>query len=512
MSPLLVVLSFALTTAVPSQRPSGRERPNIVLVLADDLGYGDPGCYNADSKIKTPNIDALARQGTRFVDAHSPSAVCSPTRYGLLTGRYAWRTALKKLVLWPWDGPLIEAQRLTLGSMLQSVGYHTACIGKWHLGWTWWDAQGQALEVNAEIPIGKWDPQRRLPWAARIDFSQPVRGGPIEYGFNDYFGDDVPNFPPYCWIKDDRLLGIPDRSKPEDMFGAEGPMVEGWDLTGVMPELTRRAVKYIEGRAKKDEPFFLYLPLTAPHTPIAPTMEFAGKSAAGLYGDWVQEVDWSLGEVMAALARHDLEENTLLVFTSDNGSPARDGTNMAGPKGSVQRFGHNPSGPFRGMKADIWEGGHRVPFIVRWPGRVTAERTSQEPIVLTDLMRTVAAIVGYELPVAAAEDSYDLGPAFFGKQGPGPLRDHMIHHSHSGLFAIRVGDLKLILGKGSGGFTKFAPPADAPAGQLYDLAADPGETENLWQDRPEVVERLSGLLHDYRTADQTYAPLLSGHD
>ncbi len=486
--------------------PTGAVRPNIVIVLADDLGYGDPRCYNADSKIETPNIDRLAAQGMRFVDAHSPSAVCSPTRYGLLTGRYSWRTALKRLVLWPWDGPLIAPDRLTMGSMLQAEGYDTACIGKWHLGWTWHDAQGNALDVNADIAIGVFNNSRRLPWAARIDFSKPVTGGPTERGFDTYFGDDVPNFPPYCWIENGRLLGTPDRPKPDTMYGNAGPMVEGWDLAAVMPELTRRAVEYIDGRKGMDEPFFLYMPLTAPHTPIAPNEQFKGKSAAGLYGDWVQEVDWSLGEVMAALERNGLADNTLLVFTSDNGSPARDGTNMGGPAGSVKRFGHHPSGPWRGMKADIWEGGHRVPFIARWPGRVAAGTTSEEQIVLTDLMRTVAQIVGHELPEGSAEDSYDLGPALFGGDRTEPIRDHIIHHSHSGVFAIRVGDMKLILGKGSGGFTAFTPAEDAPPGQLYDLAADPGEANNLWLEKPEVVAQLTELLRKYQAGTRTHPP------
>ena len=241
-----------------------------------------------------------------------------------------------------------------------------------------------------------------------------------------------------------------------------------------------------------------------PHTPIAPNKAFKGKSAAGLYGDWVQEVDWSLGGVMAALERNGLADNTLLVFTSDNGSPARDGTNMGGPAGSVKRFGHHPSGPWRGMKADIWEGGHRVPFIARWPGRVDAGTTSEEQIVLTDLMRTVAQIVGHELPEDSAEDSYDLGPALFGGVRTEPIRDHMIHHSHNGVFAIRVGDMKLILGKGSGGFTAFTPAEDAPPGQLYDLAADPGEANNLWREKPEVVAQLTELLRKHRTATRTH--------
>ncbi len=241
----------------------------------------------------------------------------------------------------------------------------------------------------------------------------------------------------------------------------------------------------------------LYLPLTAPHTPIAPSPHFIGKSGAGWYGDYVCEVDWTVGQVMAALQRHNLSENTLVIFTSDNGSPQRDGSNMNGEVGSVKtHFGHDPSRPWRGLKSDIWEGGHRVPFIARWPGHIAPASVSGEPIILTDLMRTLATLTGYQLPDDAAEDSLDIGSVLWGTAPDKPVHDHLIHHSGNGVFAIRQGNWKLILGRSSGGFTQYTPPPDAPAGQLYNLADDPQEEHNLYQQHPDIVQRLTALLRE----------------
>ncbi|MHC5005452.1 MAG: sulfatase family protein, partial [Planctomycetota bacterium] len=326
--------------------------PNIVVILADDLGYGDPGCYNDESRIPTPRIDALAAAGIRFTDAHTPSSVCTPTRYGLLTGRYCWRTALQRSVLWPWDPPLLEPRRLTLPEVLQRAGYHTACIGKWHLGWDWPLRDGGFVTDELE---GHTIPRpQRAAWGARVDFGRATRGGPVDHGFDAYFGDDVPNFPPYCFLENDRVVSPPTVQKPDGMFGHPGPALAGWDLSAVLPTLAQRAVRYIEQRATQSgRPFFLYLPLTAPHTPIAPSPHFIGRSEAGWYGDFVHEVDWVVGQVLDALERTGLAGTTLGIFTSDNGSPQRDGTAMSGPIGSVPaRFGHDPSRPWRGMKSD----------------------------------------------------------------------------------------------------------------------------------------------------------------
>ena len=506
---ILYVYSVTLVTLLTpglllaADQPRTADRPNIIIILADDMGYGDPGCYNDESKIPTPHIDQLARQGLRLTDAHTPSSVCTPTRYGLLTGRYCWRTPLKRSVLWPWDPPLIQPDRLTLPAMLKEQGYATACIGKWHLGWNWPLRGGGYLAdeyPGHTLALTKENRPKRAAYAKRIDFTRPLRGGPTERGFDSYFGDDVPNFPPYCFIKNNRTVGIPSVAKPKHMFGLPGPALAGWDLSLVMPTLTQQAAAYIEQRSQApSQPFFLYLPLTAPHTPIAPSPHFIGESQAGWYGDYVHEVDWTVGQVLDAIERTGLANNTLVLFTSDNGSPQRDGTDMNGPAGSVKKnYGHDPSRPWRGMKGDLWEGGHRVPLIARWPEHVPVGQTSDEPTVLTDLMRTIAGIVGYSLPENAAEDSFDIRPALFGQQHSQSIRDHLIHHSLHGTFAIRQGAWKLILDRSSGGFTRYQPPKDAPAGQLYNLADDPGEQHNLYGERPEIVKRLSELLEKYQ--------------
>ena len=304
-------------------------------------------------------------------------------------------------------------------------------------------------------------------------------------------------------------MGIPSERKPKTMFGHAGPMLPGWRLDGVMPEITRRAVAYIDGqavtsadgrtRAESRRPFFLYFALTAPHTPIVPSEAHRGSSRAGRYGDYVHQVDGAVGRVMEALDRNGLSGNTLLIVTSDNGSPARDGTNDSGPVGSVRRYDHNPSGTWRGLKSDAWEGGHRIPFLVRWPGRVPAGRVSKRLICQVDLMATLASVVGYDLPRGAAEDSLDLLPEWLDRDLPSPIRTSVIHHSGNGMFAVRKGRWKLILGRGSGGFSKpsrIEPGPGEPGGQLYDLVRDPGETRNRYREFPEVVDRLARLLGD----------------
>jgi arylsulfatase A len=483
--------------AIAAERAA--DSPNIVIILADDMGFGDLACQNPETKIPTPNLDRLASQGMRFTDAHSPSAVCTPTRYSILTGDYCWRTELQSRVLWSWDGPLIDADKLTLGGLLQSQGYSTACIGKWHLGWEWPAADGSS--VNDLVALGVNDQQIRAPFGDKIDFTKPIEGGPITRGFDYYFGDDVPNFPPYCFIENDRTVGIPSVPKPKEMFGADGPMLEGWDLTAVMPAITRRSVKYIE-KHDGDTPFFLYMPLTAPHTPIAPMDEFIGMSDAHRYGDFVVQVDWTAGEIMAALERSGQADNTLLIFTSDNGSPGRSGENMQGPANSVREYGHNPSHIYRGIKTDIWEGGHRVPFLVRWPGRVRAGAVNDEPICHVDLMATVAAVTEYDLPNDTAVDSYNLLPVFEEKDYAKPLREAIVHHSLHGVFAIRQGRWKLILDPGSGGWFRDVPE-DAPPVQLYDMHEDPGEQTNVQAEHPRVVERLTALLQQYRESGRS---------
>lgn len=423
-----------------------------------------------------------------FTDAHSGAAVCTPTRYGILTGRYSWRTELKNGVLWPWDEPLINSDRLTVGDFFKQHGYTTACIGKWHLGWEWPEADSADTK--------------------KIDFTAAIEEGPVARGFDYYFGDDVPNFPPYCFIENDHTVGIPDQEKPENMFGHAGPMIEGWELENVLPAITQKAVAYIRNKEpvfkrNGEDPFFLYFSLTAPHTPIAPLDRFEGESQAGAYGDYVQEVDWVVEQIMKTLKEKGIADNTLVIFTSDNGSPGRDGTNMAGPTQSVTRFGHYPSYHFRGMKADIWEGGHRIPFIARWPGKIKPNTTSNETICLTDFMATAAAILGEDLPNNAAEDSYNLLPILKGKTYEKPLREATVHHSIAGQFAIRQGKWKLILGGGSGGWTspkndEAAREKGLPLIQLYDMNQDVDESNNLYDKHSELVDRLKKLLEKYK--------------
>lgn len=477
----LFFLGLLLLAVACSQNKSKNELPNIVIILADDLGYGDPTCYNPNSKIPTPNIDKLASEGLRFTDAHSASAVCTPTRYSILTGRYCWRSRLKKWVLWQWDDPLIESERLTLPAMLKQKGYQTAAIGKWHLGWEW--------PANDTSSVKKQNGEN-------IDYNKTITGGPLAYGFDYYFGDDVPNFPPYTFIENEKVVRTPTVEKPNSLFGAKGKMAEGWKLENVMPEITQKSVDYIKKASKSEEPFFLYFALTAPHTPIAPLTQFEGKSKAGRYGDFVYEVDWTVGQIMNALKENGLDENTLVIFTSDNGSPARNGENWSGPTESViEDYGHNPSANFRGMKADIWEGGHRIPFIAKWTGNIAEGDETPALSCSMDLMPTIAEIIGYELPVTASEDGQSLMTILKGEDQSG--RDNLVNHSGNGVFALRKGDWKLILSNKSGGFSDHKHPngfgIETPS-QLYNLKNDPGEKDNLYKQFPEKVAELEQEL------------------
>jgi arylsulfatase A-like enzyme len=459
-------------------------RPNIVYILADDMGYGDPRCNNEKSKIPTPNMDRLAAQGMRFTDAHSGSAVCTPTRYGVLTGRYSWRTRLKQGVLWGGDPSLIEPGRMTVASLLRGYGYATACFGKWHLGLDW-----------ARLPEDRIDPD--WPKNGRdIDFTKPFRGGPVDVGFDTFLGiHGSLDMPPYVWLEDDRALDVPREMTREG--GRLGRTAEGFKAIDVMPKLTHAVVNYIEDHAKNriDKPFFVYFPLTAPHTPVVPADAFKGRSRAGQYGDFVFQVDWTIGEVMKALDRLGIADNTLLIVTSDNGPEIL--TAKLAPK-----YGHWSNYHFRGRKRDAWDGGHRIAFIARWPAKIKAGITCNETICLTDLMATCAAIVGTNLPDDAGEDSYNILPALLGVPQDTPIREATVHHSSQGEFAIRQGKWKLILCRGSGGNRyRNGPNAvkkDDPPGQLYNIVEDPSEKVNLYRQRPDVVASMKALLDKYK--------------
>ena len=445
--------------------PQGR--PNIVFIMADDMGYGDPGCYGAE-KIPTPNMDRLAREGVRFTDAHSSSAVCTPSRYSVVTGRYCWRTRLKAGVFGGFSPPLIEPERLTVASMLKKVGYAAAAVGKWHLGLGWECRDGEAE-----------------PWGDgfNIDYSRPLTGGPLVLGFDYFFGiSGSLDMPPYCFIENDHTFGIPDREKhPYNPQQRKGLMVPDWRDDLVDVTFAQRAVDFIESHVARspDTPFFLYLTPSAPHRPCVPPDFAQGASQAGPRGDMVCVVDWVLGQVDSALQRLGIAEDTLLFLTSDNGArlTCYDGND----------YGHRSCGPWRGQKADIWEGGHREPFIVRWPGKIAPGTTCDQTVCLADFMATCAAIVGTDLPEGAAEDSFNMLPALLGQETDKPVREAIVHHSIDGTFAIRKGPWKLIMGLGSRGFSeprRLEPEPGGPPGQLYNLEEDPTESRNLWADRP----------------------------
>ena len=482
MSRITLLGLLALVGVLPA---TAADKPNVVYVLADDLGYGDVGCYNPKSKIPTPYIDQLAKEGMRFTDAHSPSAVCTPTRYALLTGRYAWRTRLQRNVIGPFSPPLIAVKQLTVPTMLREQGYATACIGKWHLGWGW-PKPGDG---------------------GKRDFTQAIPDGPTTRGFDSYFGTDVPNYPPYCFIENDRTLGIPSEAAPvgRDMFNIAGLTVPDWKLVDILPELERRAVEYIGKAAKGGKPFFLYLPLTSPHFPVVPSPEFKGRSQAGDSGDFVTQTDHVVGAVLDAIKKAGVEGNTLVVFTSDNGPEVVEV--KTGAYDRLKQYGHASMGPLRGAKRDAWEGGHRVPFVVRWPGKVKAGTTCDEVVCHVDLMATLAAVLGVKLSDDAGVDSVNVLPALLGEERETPLREATVHHSGQGKFAIRKGDWVLIFAPTGDDNAKKGEPdwfrkdrgytAHTDAGELFNLAKDLTQKANQYGNEPDKVKELTALMEKY---------------
>ena len=472
---LFVCITCFVSACNPPSDPPPPEHPNIVFILADDMGYGDPAVYNADSKIPTPYMDQIANEGIRFTDAHSPSGVCTPTRYGLLTGRYSWRTRLKKGVTRGYSANLIDTSRTTLATLLKKEGYHSAIIGKWHLG------------IGSEEPL---------------DYSGTLSPGPRAHEFDYYFGIPASlDMIPYVYIENEQVVELPtDSVGPSGYeyggpYWRPGPIAPGFKHIDVMPDITEKAVTYIDERAsdEKQSPFFLYFPLPAPHTPWLPTDEFIGTSSAGEYGDFTVQVDHTVGQVLEALERNDFTDNTLIIVASDNGS--------FWIQDDIDRYDHLSNLNLRGIKADIHEGGHRVPLIARWPNAIPAGSVNDDVVSLTDFMATFADILNVELADNEGEDSFSLYPIMQGASDASYERDHAIHHSSEGMFAIRKGDWKLIEGRGSGGFTppRFIDPAPGePAGQLYNLKDDLQETQNLYLENPEVVEELTALLNKYR--------------
>ena len=477
-----LTIATILLVGLTSTTMAAPERPNVIVILGDDMGIDSVSAFNPKMGLETPAIDRLAGGGMSFMDAHSTSGVCSPTRYGLLTGRYNWRSRLKRGIVGQWQRPLIGDARLTLPELFKANGYDTRMIGKWHLGWHWPKKGGGTTENLAQI-----------------DFTKPISGGPNSHGFDNYFGDDVPNWPPYAWHENDRLLGKPTaQMKQGAMVGVSaGPAVPDWDFTAVLPEYAKRCAQYIRSRKGNEQPFFLYFPMPSPHTPIAPGKGFKGKTDISDYADFLVETDWAVGKLLKALDDTGQAGNTVVIFTCDNGTS---------PKANFPQLdtaGVHLNVNWRGWKADAFEGGHRVPFIVRWPGQIKSGTRSNETIVLTDIMATCAGILGTDLPANAAEDSVNLLPVLRGEKVEKPLHDVVIHHSGSGHFAIRKGQWKLLLCRGSGG---WSPPREAEAAkkklpmlQLYDLANDPRETKNLQAKYPgKVAELTNGLAKAIR--------------
>ena len=475
--------------------------PNIVLILTDDLGYGDVSKFNSESKIKTSNIDALANEGVWCTDAHSGSPVSSPSRYSLLTGRYAWRGKLKKGIVLPYDEPVIEEGRLCLPQMLKDKGYNTACIGKWHLGflWPWKDGIMPSAEVRHKGLKN-----------SMFDWSKPISGGPLAIGFDHYFGDDVPNFPPYAFIEDSSLTCQPvdiDHIKLASQsigiqggFHGDGPGQEGWKLENVMPTITKRAVSYIDDMSKSKSPFFLYFATTSPHTPIVPLQKFQGKSMAGYYGDYVIETDNAIGQIVKALKENGCFDNTLLIVTSDNGpSPLI--------RGVIQDYDHFPAAYLRGMKFDSWEGGHRIPFVISWPaGKIVGGKKHENLISLVDLFATIASIIGFNLPENCAEDSYNILSSLKDLK---PVRKELIYHNGTtGDLGFRKDNWVYLEGSGGGKepdwlvkLLKIQSP-DALV-QLFNLSMDQGQKINVRDKYPEKVKEMSTRLSEIKNSSKT---------
>ncbi len=469
VTPNLIAAAFVLVASVNLQAAP----PNIIFILADDLGIGDTTATSADCKIATPRLQQLADAGMTFTDAHTSSSVCTPTRYGLLTGRYNWRSRLADGVLWGDSDHLIPADRSTVAKTLQSAGYHTAMIGKWHLGWDW--------SRNAE---------------GEIDFTGPVRNGPDINGFDQYYGHAGSlDMPPYVWVDTGNVTALPNRTEGAERKNSpygwyrRGPVGADFDVQTVLPHLIAKSIEYIDQRSKADpaKPFFLYLPLPAPHTPIVPNEPFAGSSGINPYADFVAQVDHHVGEIIDALDERGLTENTMLWFSSDNGCSPQANYDV------LAEHGHDPSGPYRGHKADLYEGGHRVPLIVRWPGHIAAGSRSDATVCLTDFHPTAAEVVGQSTQVDC-EDGYSILPHLTGSPKSAVKRESLVSHSITGRFAIRQGDWKLLVAPGSGGWSDPRDPKAVKEGlppmQLYDLSRDVREAHNMIEQHPERADEL----------------------
>lgn len=496
LSGLMVLLASPLVAAPAAKM-------NVLILYADDLGYGDLTCYNADSKIPTPHLDRLAKQGLRFMDAHSSSAICTPSRYAMLTGRHHWRDfhGIDR----GFDKTFFKPEQLTLQAMLRDSGYDTACIGKWHLGWDWDSLRKPGTPAGSK----QFD---------HFDWSRRFRGGPLDHGFDYYFGDNVINFPPYTWIENDKVLKVPDitftktpKSTKEGKWECRtGPGRSDWDFYQVLPTLAEKGAEYIRSRKGQEKPFFLYFPLPSPHAPIVPTDEFDNTSKAGAYGDFVVQTDHSCGMLLDALKESGLESNTIVFFSADNGPEA-----YAYPRD--EKFDHWSAAPLRGLKRDIYDGGHRVPTILRWPGITDAGSVTEALFSQVDLMATLADYLDFDLPDQSAEDSHDFYP-FLSKKNEMPPRNSMVHNMFKDRYAIRS-DGWVLVNHTTGAARQpskawrnkhEAPPYGEELVGLYQISKDVGQRKNLAKDHPDKVAELKQVLKTIR--EQGYSsPRLAEH-
>jgi arylsulfatase A-like enzyme len=508
----LGILTFLLVGCDNSKIQSNLDKPNIIFILADDLGYGDISCYNNQSKIKTPNIDRLAQEGMKFNDAHSPSTVCTPSRYGFMTGRMPFRLNYKGVFTGAGGPCLITDERITIAEMLKNQGYETALFGKWHVGLTFYDSLGNPINKNG------------LDAVKKIDFARKIKGGPIHQGFDHFFG--TASCPTtdwlYAYIEHDSVpvppYGIVDKTNlpkhPYSKDNRSGMIAENFDLQKVDEVFLQKSISFLESKANNpsNQPFFLFHSTQAVHLPSFANPDYQNKSGAGPHGDFIHQLDDHVGILMETLKKNNLDRNTLIIMSSDNGPEV--------PTTIAMRRDHFHDGarPWRGVKRDNWEGGHRVPFIAWWPGKINPGLESDQTICLTDLMSTFADILHIELPDDAAEDSYSILPALVSGSYDKPLRPFTLHQTMRLGLAIRSGSWKYLDHKGSSGnnyenggewgMKQFALPESAPEapGQLYDLETDPGETTNLYDIYPEKVNELKKVLDETKRSGRS-APL-----
>ena len=489
------ILIFVLLITPFSQA----EQPNIVIILADDLGYGDVRPLNPDSRIPTPGFDRIAREGMTFIDAHSASAVCTPTRYGLVCGRYPWRSRMKRGVLGGYSKPLIENDRQTIATVAKQAGYQTGCVGKWHLGLGWQWKEDPPKDIN-NMGIAGGKPQT-------VDYSRPLSHTPNTLGFD--FSFIIPaslDMSPYVFIRNDRVTSNPDKiieGKKFPAFYRKGEIADDFKIDEVLDTLTNQACDFIQRSVSKEKPFLLYFPLSAPHKPVLPHSRFRNRTELGVYGDFVHQVDWTVRQILKKLDDSGAAKDTLLVVTSDNGSFMNRLNKQQDHRHDSKIHGfhpdnHRPNGNWRGTKADIWEAGHRVPFFVRWPGRIAPASECRQCVCQTDILATVAEVCEVEFDRTSAKDSFSMVPAFAGQS---QARPPVIHQSASGMLAIREGNWKLVMGNGSGGREKpRGKPFEKPF-QLFNLTEDAEEKSNLIESNSVLVDKLVKRFNEISGGD-----------